>query len=106
MISFKLVGAYRDDNNKPYVLPSVIQAEDSIHKQKLAKEYLGITGEPDFNRLAAELAYGADCQPLKQGLISTCQSISGTGALRLAGVFLARFFEGKGGKTIYLPTPT
>ena len=81
-------------------------AEDAIHLQKQSKEYLGITGDTDFNKLAAELAYGKDSKPLKEGLISSCQSISGTGALRLAGVFLARFFEGKGGKTIYLPTPT
>jgi aspartate aminotransferase len=100
------VGAYRDDNNKPYVLPSVIKAEDSVHAKRLDKEYLGITGDAEFCKLAAELAYGPESVPLKGGLVSTCQSISGTGALRLGGAFLQRFFEGKGGKNIYLPTPT
>jgi aspartate aminotransferase, mitochondrial len=95
------VGAYRDDNNKPYVLESVVKAEDIVHKQGMAKEYLGITGDPEFNKLAAYLAYGKDIENL-----STTQAISGTGALRVGGVFLARFFEGKGGKKIYLPTPT
>jgi aspartate aminotransferase len=32
------------------------------------------------------------------------QSISGTGALRIGGAFLARFFPGT--KAIYLPVPT
>ncbi|KAI8896867.1 pyridoxal phosphate-dependent transferase [Globomyces pollinis-pini] len=100
------VGAYRDDNNKPYVLPSVRDAEARIFEQKLPKEYLGITGDAEFVKLAAELAYGEDSPVLKAGLVSAAQSISGTGALRVGGVFLARFFEGKGGKKIYLPTPT
>ena len=86
----------------------------------MAKEYLGITGDPEFTKLAAELAYGPNCAPLKEGFISTTQAISGTGALRvgmyfvqifrklidIGGVFLARFFEGAGGKKIYVPTPT
>jgi aspartate aminotransferase len=99
------VGAYRDDNNKPYVLPSVTDAEDRVHAQKLNKEYLGITGDQEFNGLAAELAYGQSA-PLKAGHISVTQTISGTGALRIGGVFLSRFFEGQGGKKIYVPSPT
>ncbi|KAJ3322733.1 aspartate transaminase aat1 [Boothiomyces sp. JEL0866] len=100
------VGAYRDDNNKPFVLPSVIEAETRVFNNFHDKEYLGITGDPQFNKLAAELAYGPDSRPLKEGRLSVSQSISGTGALRIGGVFLSRFFEGKGGKKIYLPTPT
>ncbi|EEB89759.1 hypothetical protein MPER_12110, partial [Moniliophthora perniciosa FA553] len=34
------VGAYRDDNGKPYVLPSVKKAEDLIASSKPDKEYL------------------------------------------------------------------
>jgi aspartate/tyrosine/aromatic aminotransferase len=52
------VGAYRDDNNKPYVLPSVRKAEDIIHGLKQDKEYLGITGDAQFQDLATQLAYG------------------------------------------------
>ncbi|RMZ75392.1 hypothetical protein DV737_g5333, partial [Chaetothyriales sp. CBS 132003] len=33
------VGAYRDDNGKPYVLPSVRAAEDKVIQKKLDKEY-------------------------------------------------------------------
>ncbi|KAH6593169.1 hypothetical protein BASA61_004338 [Batrachochytrium salamandrivorans] len=100
------VGAYRDDNNKPYVLPSVRKAEEIIFGKQIDKEYLGITGDAQFNKLAAELAYGKDSKPLKEGLISTAQSISGTGALRIGGIFLNRYFQGAGGKKIYLPTPS
>ena len=38
------VGAYRDDNGKPFVLPSVREAEKQILEAKMDHEYLGITG--------------------------------------------------------------
>ncbi|KAI8818110.1 putative aspartate aminotransferase mitochondrial precursor [Fimicolochytrium jonesii] len=99
------VGAYRDDAGRPYVLSSVRKAERSIHDLALDKEYIPITGVPEYNKLAAELAYG-DAAVLKEGRVATAQSLSGTGALRLGGEFLARWYKGAGGKKIYLPTPS
>lgn len=98
------VGAYRDDKGKPYVLPSVLEAEQKVMAAKLDKEYAGITGVPDFTKAAALLAYGPDSAPLKEGRIAITQSISGTGALRIGGAFLQRFYPGA--KTIYIPTPS
>ncbi|KAJ3405575.1 aspartate transaminase aat1 [Chytriomyces hyalinus] len=100
------VGAYRDDNNKPYVLECVKKAEKIIFAASQDKEYLGITGLAAYNQLAAALAYGDDSAALKEGRIVTTQSLSGTGALRIGGEFLSRWFDGKGGKKIYLPTPS
>ncbi|KAJ3205973.1 aspartate transaminase aat1 [Dinochytrium kinnereticum] len=100
------VGAYRDDNNKPYVLECVKKAEKIIQDLKLDKEYLGITGLQDYNRMAAELAYGSDSPAITGSRLVTTQSLSGTGALRIGGEFLNRFYQGKGGKKIYLPTPS
>ncbi|KAI0880164.1 aspartate aminotransferase [Annulohypoxylon maeteangense] len=96
------VGAYRDDQGKPYVLPSVRAAEDKVIEKRLNKEYLGITGLPEFTKAAAELAYGKGSSALERLVIT--QSISGTGALRIGGAFLSRFFPGA--KTIYIPTPS
>lgn len=90
------VGAYRDDNNKPFVLESVRKAEEVISRKKLDKEYLGITGSPDFNKAAIKLALGANSQVVSQGQMATAQGISGTGALRIGGAFLSRWFSGKG----------
>jgi len=98
------VGAYRDENGKPYVLPSVKAAEDRIYNAKADKEYLPITGLGELNKLAAKLAYGAGSAPLLEGRIASTQSISGTGALRIGGAFLARHYPGV--KTIYLPVPS
>ncbi|PWN87674.1 hypothetical protein FA10DRAFT_273003 [Acaromyces ingoldii] len=98
------VGAYRDENGKPYVLPSVRKAEELILSQKGDKEYLPITGLADFTKNAAKLAYGADSKPLLEDRIAITQSISGTGALRIGGAFLQRHYPHS--KTIYLPTPS
>jgi aspartate aminotransferase len=96
------VGAYRDDAGKPYVLPSVREAEHKVVDAKLNKEYAGITGVPEFPALAAKLAYGADSPALNR--LAVTQTISGTGALRIGAAFLARHYPGD--KKIYIPQPS
>ncbi|KAJ4286577.1 aspartate transaminase aat1 [Collariella sp. IMI 366227] len=96
------VGAYRDDKGKPYVLPSVRKAEEKVISSRLNKEYAGITGVPEFTKAAAVLAYGKDSSALDR--LAITQSISGTGALRIGGAFLSRFFPNS--KTIYIPAPS
>jgi aspartate aminotransferase len=96
------VGAYRDDKGKPYVLPSVRKAEEKVIASRLNKEYAGITGVPEFTKAAAVLAYGKNSPAL--GRLAITQSISGTGALRIGGAFLARHYPGA--KKIYIPTPS
>lgn len=98
------VGAYRDDKGKPYVLPSVRQAEKKIVESSLDKEYAGITGVPAFTKAALQLAYGPDSAPVKEDRVVITQTISGTGALRIGGAFLERHYPGA--KTIYIPTPS
>jgi aspartate aminotransferase len=96
------VGAYRDDAGKPYVLPSVREAEKKVVESKMNKEYAGITGVPEFPPAAAKLAYGANSPALDR--ITITQTISGTGALRVGAAFLAKFFPGE--KKIYIPQPS
>ncbi|KAK9234183.1 pyridoxal phosphate-dependent transferase [Lipomyces kononenkoae] len=98
------VGAYRDDNGKPYVLPTVKEAELRLVSQLLDKEYAGITGVAAFTKLAARLAYSPSSPVLQEDRVVVTQSISGTGALRIGGEFLARWYPYN--KTIYVPTPT
>jgi len=98
------VGAYRDEKGRPYVLNSVKKAEALMAKGNPDKEYLPITGLPEFTKAAAILAYGADSVPLKQNSVAVTQSISGTGALRIGGAFIARHYPHS--KIIYLPVPS
>lgn len=98
------VGAYRDDNGKPYVLPSVLKAEEKITQKALDKEYAPISGNVDFCKLSISLALGDDSPQLAEGLNATVQGISGTGSLRIGGAFLNKFFPHN--KELFLPTPT
>lgn len=98
------VGAYRDDNGKPFVLPSVRKAEELLISQKLDKEYLPISGNAEFCKKAIELALGEDSPAIANGLNVTVQSISGTGALRIGSAFHAKHFPGP--KVVWLPKPT
>lgn len=98
------VGAYRDDNGKPFVLPSVRKAEDKIKTKDMDKEYSPIAGNAEFCKHSITLALG-DCSDIvQQGLTATVQGISGTGSLCIGATFLSHFFNGN--KEVYLPTPT
>jgi aspartate aminotransferase len=95
------VGAYRDETGTPWVLPSVRAAEEKmLANNNENKEYLGIDGDQAFVEKALKFAYGADA-PLER--IAGVQTLSGTGACRIGGQFLANFYPGK---AIYLPVPT
>ena len=79
-------------------------AEKKVVDAALDKEYAGITGVPAFTKAAMTLAYGPDAAPVAEDRVAITQSISGTGALRIGGAFLQRFYPGA--KAIYLPTPS
>ena len=100
-------GAYRDDAGAPFVLKSVIRAEARILADlqggALDKEYLGIEGSPAFLRATARFALGDDSPALTDGRVATLQSLSGTGALRLAADALAAV---GGAREVFLSTPS
>lgn len=94
------VGAYRDEQGKPWVLPSVHEAERVIWEKNEDKEYLPIEGDKDFIELAMKFAYGED-MPMDH--VAGIQTLSGTGALRVGGTFLALFWPKH---PIYVPLPS
>jgi len=102
------VGAYRDDKGKPYILPTVHKASADFQKKleegKEDNEYLPIGGDPNFNKASITLALGADSPHIANKKVVTIQALSGTGALRVAGDFLKKFYPRN--KQIFLPNPT
>lgn len=66
------------------------------------QEYLPITGLPEFCKHAQKLAFG-DHPAVTEGRIVTAQALSGTGSLRVASEFLAKFYPSK---TINVCQPT
>lgn len=99
------IGAYRDNNGKPWVLPAVKKAERKlIDSDDYNHEYLGIAGFEPFISKAAEVIVGADSKAIADKTIVSQQSLSGTGALHLAASFLRDFFAGN--HTVYVSKPT
>ena len=98
------VGAYRDDNGKPYVLKAVREARKCLESKNLDHEYTGIAGIPAFLKQTLIFAYGADAEVITSGRVAAVQSLSGTGACRLVGEFISKFMGA--GTTIHIPNPT
>ncbi|KAI0601300.1 aminotransferase class I and II [Biscogniauxia sp. FL1348] len=94
-------GTYRDENGKPWILPSVRMAKSAIGE--CGHEYLPIAGLKTFRDEAAKIAFRGT-KALDEERIATCQSLSGTGALLLAGMALKKADSGI--TTIYITDPT
>eukprot|EP01029_Cantina_marsupialis_P027789 TRINITY_DN774000_c0_g1_i1.p1 TRINITY_DN774000_c0_g1~~TRINITY_DN774000_c0_g1_i1.p1 ORF type:complete len:413 (+),score=113.74 TRINITY_DN774000_c0_g1_i1:42-1280(+) len=97
------VGAYRDNEGNPVVLSAVRAAEKRILDKKMNHEYPGMQGVMDYLEVALKFAYGADSVPLEENRVSSLQTISGSGACRVAAEFMHEFGNGA---PIYFPNPT
>jgi aspartate aminotransferase, mitochondrial len=99
------VGAYRNDDGLPYLLPSVQQAEQIMRETKEDKEYLPIEGDTVFIEKALQFAYGSEL--LKNVQVAGVQTLSGTGACRVGGHFIQQFWpSGSTPPTVFIPVPT
>lgn len=108
------IGAYRDDSGKPWILPSVRLAENLVQNATdYNHEYLPIGGLPAFTAAAAKVILGKDSPAIAEHRVVSTQSLSGTGALHLAGEFLRDHYKSAGetaGETapplVYCSNPT
>lgn len=96
------VGAYRDNDGLPYVLNCVRNAEIGLLDQKLNHEYAPIIGVKPFVDCSLAFAFGRDSSAIAEQRVSAVQTLSGTGACRLATSFIKRFVA----DSIYVPDPT
>ncbi|EGY20213.1 aspartate aminotransferase [Verticillium dahliae VdLs.17] len=93
-------GTYRDENGQPWILPSVKLAKEKIGN--VGHEYLPIAGLKSLRDEATKLVFSGT-KVFNEDRIASCQALSGTGALLLAGLTLKR---SSGIKTIYITEPT
>ncbi|CAH0020158.1 unnamed protein product [Clonostachys rhizophaga] len=99
-----VIGAYRDNNGRPWTLPVIRKAEAIFfHDPNRNNEYPPIAGVPEFTAAAQKLILGSESPAIKEGRVCSFQTISGTGAVHLGGAFLSRFL---GQSDIYLSDPT
>ncbi len=76
------LGAYRNDDGKPHVLPVVRQAEKKLLEKGLTYEYLGIVGDPLFIKLALKFVYGDDFHTF-ENRVAGVQTLSGKSSLAI-----------------------
>lgn len=96
------VGAYRTEEGKPWVLPSVRTAEAAVVSDPASdKEYVPIDGKPEFKEPVQQLLF-SDAE-IQKGTIATCQALSGTGSLSIVAQFLVNYL---GCKTCHQSIPT
>lgn len=105
------IGAYRDNDAKPWILPSVKLAENLIQNSAdYNHEYLPISGLQEFTGAAAKVILGEDSKAISEDRLVSIQSLSGTGALHIVGKFIRDQYKSQDGKselpTIYLSQPT
>jgi aspartate/tyrosine/aromatic aminotransferase len=84
------VGAYRDAQGKPLIFKAVKEAEIAImNDAKENHEYTTIEGPSALKPLCLKVLFGDSVSEADMQRTVSSQSISGTGALRLAAEFIA-----------------
>lgn len=97
------VGVYKDAQGLTSIPRAVKLAEQRLIDQQTSKSYTSGHGDPAFGSELLRLVLG-DASPLLAGeRAGATQTPGGTGALRLAGEFIAHSLPGRG---IWLSNPT
>lgn len=98
------IGAYRTSEGKPWVLPVVRKVEKALAEDELQNhEYLPVLGLDAFCQAATSMLLGPNSPVIAQGKAFGIQTLSGTGALRVAAEFLSRILHYD---TFYYSTPS
>ncbi len=97
------VGIYQDKSGATPIMRAVKRAETLLLAEETSKKYIGILGNPDFNKLFSELMFGAGSEAVTSGRLAVSQAAGGSGALRL-GAELIKLANPAA--TIWVSTPT
>ncbi len=97
------IGVYKDESGKTPVLDTVKKAEKYLLDNETTKNYLAISGLPEFGRVTQELLFGQDHEIVTSKRARTAQAPGGTGALRIAADFIAKQTNAK---TVWISNPT
>ena len=89
-----------------HLLTMIPQAKDRLNgMQDLRHEYLPITGLAEYLGTSQKLVFGASSEVVRQQRIASMQTLSGTGALHLGALFLARWLPDTQSKIVYVSDP-
>jgi aspartate/tyrosine/aromatic aminotransferase len=97
------IGVYKDDSGQTPIFASVKKAEARLLEDETTKSYLSIEGEAAYGACVQSLVFGDDHEIVTGNRAVTAHTPGGTGALRIAGEFLAKI---RPGATLWLSQPT
>ena len=86
------IGIYFDDAGRLPVMDAVREAESALLQTIGPKPYLPMAGAPDYRTAIQHLLFGAEHPAVQAGRIVTVQTLGGSGALKVGGDFLKRYF--------------
>ena len=97
------VGVYKDDGNKTPVLNCVKAAEKILLEKEETKNYLPISGDPVYAANVQKLIFGQSSEIISSGRALTVHAPGGTGALRVGGDLLQKFYPAA---KVWISSPT
>ncbi|KAK6203481.1 aspartate aminotransferase/Glutamic oxaloacetic transaminase AAT2/GOT1 [Scheffersomyces amazonensis] len=80
------IGVYKSESGESYLFPSVAKAKEILRANDPGHSYTVMSGIPEFIEGARRVVFGNDIP--QEGKLASLQTISGTGALHMAFVFL------------------
>ncbi|AYY80056.1 aspartate/tyrosine/aromatic aminotransferase [Proteus vulgaris] len=97
------IGVYKDETGKTPVLTTVKKAEKYLLENETTKNYLPISGIPEFGNVTQALLFGEQHSIIFEKRARTAQAPGGTGALRIAADFIAQQTTAK---RVWISNPT
>jgi aspartate/tyrosine/aromatic aminotransferase len=97
------VGVYKDEAGRTPILQCVKAAEKILLEQEGTKSYLPISGDPVYAAEVQKLLFGGKSEVVSNGRAVTAHAPGGTGALRVGGDLLKKFYPGA---KVWISNPT
>ena len=97
------IGIYFDEAGRLPVMEAVRQAEHAMLGLIGPKPYQPMAGAANYRQAVQQLLFGAEHPAVTSGRIATIQTIGGSGALKVGGDFLKRYFPGS---DVWVSDPT
>ena len=97
------VGVYKDNDDHTPVLNCVKVAEKILLENENSKNYLPIPGDSVFAANVQKLLFGEASEVISSGRALTAQAPGGTGALRVGGDLLKKFYPDA---KVWISSPT
>ena len=86
------IGLYYDEEGRIPLLPSVQKAEARRVAEAGPRSYQPMEGAANYRTAVQQLLWGGEHEAVQAGRIATIQTIGGSGALKIGGDLLKRYF--------------